>query len=130
MDRARTWLLAAALVALAAGCRTTGLNPDIPLEPPGKEVKDAKGTVQGRVIGPDRTGIPGRQVTVVGVGTSIHEQTTTVENGGYSFVLPPGTYRLQVTLASGEAMIESPGEIHLTNGDIDSHRDIMVGATP
>ena len=89
---------------------------------------EQNGTISGTVRGPEGTSaIDGRVVEVVNIDTGHRERVTTNSAGGFSFKLPPGKYRVEVTLREGESIVKQPGVIHLNRSDVDAHADFILG---
>jgi hypothetical protein len=90
---------------------------------------EANGTISGTVRGPEGTSsIDGRVVEVVNVDTGERQRATTNNAGGFTFKLPPGKYRVEVTLREGESIVKQPGVIHLNRSDVDAHADFVLGS--
>jgi hypothetical protein len=90
---------------------------------------EANGTISGTVRGPEGTSsIDGRVVEVVNVDTGERQRATTNTAGGFTFKLPPGKYRVEVTLREGESIVKQPGVIHLNRSDVDAHADFVLGS--
>jgi len=86
------------------------------------------GTISCLVTTTDRAiAIPGRTVTVVETTSGVRFDATTAENGGYTIKVPGGTYRIDVEVRPGEAIVKRPSESHINNGDLDSGRDFVIG---
>jgi hypothetical protein len=118
-------LLLAAVVTLGLSACRTGT----PVVRPGAKVQEnARGTLTGRLLGPDGTAIAGRRVVAVETSSGGRYEALTTGNGGFVFLIPSGDYRLVPELAPGEAVQRDPGVVHLGKGDIDSHREIVVAA--
>jgi outer membrane receptor protein involved in Fe transport len=57
----------------------------------------ATSTLTGRVLDPNAAAIPGAQITLTQVGTGVHRETTTNDEGIYLLTgLPPGEYTMKV----------------------------------
>ena len=90
---------------------------------------EANGTISGTVRGPEGTSaIDGRVVEVVNVDTGDRQRATTNSAGGFTFKLPPGKYRVEITLREGESIVKQPGVIHLNKSDVDAHADFILGS--
>jgi hypothetical protein len=48
--------------------------------------------------------------------------------GGFSIKVPPGEYRLEVTLREGEKVVRQPGVVHINKSDLDANLEIVVGS--
>ena len=88
--------------------------------------KNAPGTIAGivSVVGGDP--LPGRRVTAIPVGLPERYSAVTNVTGGFSIPVPPGQYRLQVTLLDGERIVKQPGEIDINNSDLDANLEIVI----
>jgi len=113
------WL--ALLTLLLAACRTAA--------PPGLEPsKPPRATLAGRVTGPLNSGpVAGRQVVAVEVTSGARYATKTHVSGGFTLFLPPGRYRLDVTLAWAERVIEAPELLELEPGGFVRDADVVLG---
>jgi len=113
--------LAAAALALGAGCRTAG-----PLV--GGDREPAKGTISGSVAGPDGVApVRDRLVEAVEVETGDRYPAMTSATGGYTIELPPGRYRLEVDLAEGEEVASDPGVVEVREGQLVTRADFVLG---
>lgn len=121
---ARLWLptvLAALLIIVA--CR-----PGTPVIDTGPKPLQADGTISGSVRGPEGTSsIEGRTVEVVDVSSGERQRTTTSNEGGFTFKVKPGKYRVEVVLREGESILKQPGVINVNRSDIDAHADFVIG---
>jgi hypothetical protein len=113
--------LALALLLAVPGCRIHKPVFD-------RVERDAtwKGTLTGALRG--TTALANRRVVAVDVHSGARHETTTNVTGGYTFLVPAGTYRLEVDLQPGEAVLDTPGDVQVQKGDVDSRRDIVLGA--
>jgi hypothetical protein len=92
---------------------------------PGPAVQD--GTISGTVRGPEGTSaIDGRVVEAVNIDTGARQRATTNSAGGFTFKLPPGKYRIEITLREGESIVKQPGVINLNRSDVDAHADFVL----
>src|SRR5262245_42487691 len=108
--------------AVSAGC-----HPG-PVFNPGAYEK-VGGTIAGIVTAADATTtLTGRRVTAIEAATRSTYETTTAANGGYTLKVPTGTYHLDVELHAGELVRLRPDDVHITNGDLDAHRDFIITA--
>jgi hypothetical protein len=86
------------------------------------------GTIAGLVTTQDRSvAVPGRLVTAVETRTGARFEATTAENGGYTMKVPEGTYRIDVELRAGEALVKRPDDTRVRNSDLDAQRDFVIG---
>lgn len=87
----------------------------------------ADGTISGTVRGPaNSSSVVGRTVEVVNVETGIRQQTTTNSAGGFTFKVPPGKYRVELTLLDGETIVKGPDVINVNRSDVDAHADFVI----
>ena len=99
-----------------------------PGQPLAGGVKQPSGaTISGTVSATDKSvALTGRKVTLTEISTNAHYDTTTAANGGYTIQVPPGTYRLEVELRSGEALEKHPADTRVNGSDLDAGRDFVV----
>jgi hypothetical protein len=71
--------------------------------------------------------VAGRQVAAVEVDTGERYETNTNVVGTYTVMLPPGRYRVEVDLASGEAIVEEPGVVEVGPGELAEDQDFTLG---
>jgi Carboxypeptidase regulatory-like domain len=90
--------------------------------------KTTPGTIGGIVsaVGGDR--LAGREVSAIHVVTSKRYSAVTNVTGGFSIKVPPGEYRLEVTLREGEKVVRQPGVVHINKSDLDANLEIVVGS--
>jgi hypothetical protein len=114
-------LVAVLVLAAGLGCRTGR-----PLLDSSRDNDNAPGTIAGivSVVGGDP--VPGRRVIAVPVGLPERYSAVTNVTGGFSIPVPPGKYRLQVTLLDGERIVKQPGEIDINESDLDSNLEIVI----
>lgn len=113
------WL--AFLVLLLMGCRTAAPPADVAGAPP-------RATVAGKVTGPLGSGpVAGRLVSAVEVTTGARYSAKTHLSGGFTLLVPPGRYRLEVALARAERVAEGPGTLDLAPGDFVRDADFVLG---
>ena len=89
----------------------------------------ADGTIRGSVRVPEGTSPVGRPVEVVNIETGERHRSTTSNAGGFTFKLPPGKYRVELTLRGGESIVKHPDIVDLTRSDVDTHVDFVI-STP
>jgi Carboxypeptidase regulatory-like domain len=112
-----------ASLALAPACRPG--QPIVDLSPHDKQ---ARGTIGGILQGAGGgSPLVGRHVYAVATGTGQRLEATTNVTGGFSIEVPPGDYRLEVELREGEAVVKSPGTIHINKSDLDANIIVEVG---
>ncbi|HVR72632.1 MAG TPA: carboxypeptidase-like regulatory domain-containing protein [Vicinamibacteria bacterium] len=119
MDR-RQGLRAVLWLVGAVACRTGRPLYD---STPGNE--NARGTIAGSVTAGGEA-LPGRQVRAVRLGTTETYAAVTSVTGGFSIQVPPGRYRLEVTLAEGERIVRQPSVVNINESDLDANLEIMV----
>jgi hypothetical protein len=106
----------------AGACRRGVPVVDLGSKPPAP-----KGTITGIVHGPEGTSaVTGRTVEVVNIATGEQHTVETAENGGFTFELPAGKYRLELPLREGETLVKRPGIIDLGRGEIDSRIEFIL----
>jgi hypothetical protein len=94
--------------------------------PPAATVPAAiAGTVRGSQGGAP---ISGREVEIIEVQTGRRHQASTNAAGAYRFLLPPGSYKVQVALEVGEAVASQPGVISVEAGQVEAEADFVVAA--
>ena len=107
------------LAALSAACHN---EPVI-----GGKAMNVGGTIAGIVKTSDSSlALPGRRISAVDVSSGVRRDTTTGADGGYTIQVPVGTYRLDIELHEGETLAKQPEPTHITNGDLDPHRDFVL----
>jgi hypothetical protein len=123
---AAIWFLAGVVVmALMAGCRR-GM-PVIDTTPGPAQ---ADGTISGTVRGPEGTSpVEGRAVDVINADTGDRHRAVTNNAGGYTVKVPPGRYRVELTLLEGEVLVKKPGVIQVNRSDVDAHADFVIGTS-
>lgn len=113
------------MLAAIGGCRRGVPVVDLAPKP-----LTADGTISGSVRGPEGTSpVDGRPVEVVNIETGERHRATTGTAGGFTFKVPPGKYRVELTLRSGESIVKHPNIIDLTRSDVDTHVDFLI-STP
>ena len=104
-----------------AGCAATG-----PAYDPGPR-PDVGGSIAGRVSANDgTTALSARKVTAINMSTGARYDVSTASNGGYTVRVPPGMYKLEVELRSGETLTTQPESTEVDTGDLDAGRDFVV----
>ena len=115
-------LLLCCAALLAAGC-----HPG-PVIDAGAKQPSVGGTIAGLVTTSDKSvAVPGRVVTAIRYEDRTEVDATTGENGGYTIKVPEGTYRIDVELHAGEALVKRPAETRVGNSDLDPGRDFVIG---
>jgi hypothetical protein len=119
--------LATFLVGLAAVLSLGACRQGVPVIDPGPAPEVANGTISGTVRGElNSSSIAGRAVAVVNVETGARQQTTTSSTGGFTFKVPPGKYRVELTLLDGESVVKRPDVIQVNRSDVDAHADFVI----
>jgi carboxypeptidase family protein len=91
----------------------------------------ARATISGNVREPDSPrAVAGREVVAVDAVTGRVRQTKTGAGGGFTFVVPPGTYRLNVTLTGTEVLSNRPNPVVVAAGDVKADADLVIAAHP
>lgn len=111
-----------ALGLLAAGCRA-----GVPVLDTGAPPPEVNGTISGTVRGPGGTApAVGRTVRAVALDTGRVFEVETGSEGAYSIEVPPGRYRIEVTLLEGERILEQPDDTSVNPSDVDDDRDFVI----
>ena len=119
---ARLPVVALVLVAaVAAGCRT-----GVPVVDTGAKPPTPDGTIAGHVSAAGGTAVVARVVRAIGVESGQKFETSTNSAGTYTLKVPPGRYRLEVELRSGEKLSKEPGETTIDKSDLDPNRDFVI----
>lgn len=119
------WLIAALVVTFVAACRQGK-----PVIDPTPGPAQADGTISGTVRGPaGTTAIEGRTVEVVNIETGHRQKATTNNAGGFTFKVPPGKYRVSVTLLTGEVVLKQPDILDVNRSDVDAYADFILGSS-
>jgi hypothetical protein len=94
----------------------------------GEEDPRAKATLSGTVRGPEESApVVGRRVEAIAVRGGRRFVTRTGVNGGFTLLLPPGRYRLEVALASVESVVAQPDVLDLDPGSVVAGIDVVLG---
>jgi len=118
----RTICVSVFLLAAVAACRQ-----GVPVIDPTAAPSRTDGTISGTVRGPEGTSaVTGRTVQVVNIQTGERQKTTTSETGGFTFKVPPGSYRVELTLLEGEVVVKRPSVIKVNRSDVDAHADFVL----
>ena len=126
-NRWPTWAAGLGLVALLSigACRQ-----GVPVIDTSPGPAEQNGTISGTVRGPEGTSaIEGRVVEVVNVATGERLRATTNNAGGFTIKVPPGKYRVELTLHDGESIVKQPGIINVNRSDVDAHADFVIGTS-
>jgi hypothetical protein len=118
-------LLTASLCAVVvlAACRA-----GVPVIDPNPGPPSVSGTITGTLSGEDgKSGIQGRKVTAVNVDTGERHTVVSSETGGYTMKVAPGKYRIEVELASGEAIVKDQGTFTVGKSEVENDVDIRIG---
>src|SRR5688572_3660710 len=115
-----------ASIATAAMLLSLACHPSRPVVDPGaKPVVD--GTISGTVSASGgAVPVSARKVTAINTQTGAKVEASTTSTGGYTMRVPPGTYRLEMELRSGEAVATAPGPTEVEPGDLDAGRDFLL----
>jgi Carboxypeptidase regulatory-like domain len=84
------------------------------------------GTIAGHVSSAGSTPVVSRIVRAIAVDSGQKYETTTNRAGTYTLKVPPGRYRLEVELRSGEKLAKEPGETKINSSDLDPDRDFVI----
>jgi hypothetical protein len=88
----------------------------------------ARGTIAGRVQGPEGIAPPrGRLVEAVEILSGRRYSTHTNATGAFSFLIPPGRYRIDVVLRRGEAVVRRPEPIENKAGGVVTDAAFVLG---
>jgi hypothetical protein len=68
--------------------------------------------------------------TLTELTSNAHYDTTTAANGGYTILVPEGTYRIELELRAGESLEKHPADTRVHRSDIDAGRDFVVTVKP
>jgi len=118
------WLSLGIVAFLSFGACRRG----VPVVDVGPKPPNPQGTITGIVRGPDGSpAVVGRTVEAINTTTGERRSAKTADNGGFTMVVPPGKYRLELTLKDGETIVKRPGIIDMDKGDIDSHIEFVLG---
>jgi carboxypeptidase family protein len=120
------WLIFG-LVALllSTACQSGAARVDTGPKPP-----VAQGTITGTIRGAEATSpVSGRTVEIVNIGTGERHSATTTSSGGFTSHLPPGKYRFELALRTGETLVAQPEVVSLDRGGKDPHVEIVLGPT-
>jgi hypothetical protein len=123
--RAAFWFLSGMIImALAVGCGRGAIIDTTP------GPAQADGTISGTVRGPEGTSpIEGRTVDAIEVETGQRHRAVTNNAGGFTMKVPPGKYRVELTLIEGEVLVRKPGVINVNRSDVDAHADFVIGTS-
>jgi hypothetical protein len=119
MDRRQSVWAVLGLVAGAA-CRTGR-----PLYDSSPDNDNAPGTIAGNLTAGGQP-LAGREVRAVRLGTTETYGAVTSGTGGFTIQVPPGKYRLEVTLEEGERIVRQPNVVDINESDLDANLEIVV----
>src|SRR6187200_1882173 len=98
-------VLALALISVSSiACRT-----GVPVVDTGQKPPNLDGTIAGHVSSTGGAAVVGRIVRAIAVEGGQKYEATTNNAGTYTIKVPPGHYRLEVELHSGEKLAKEPG---------------------
>jgi hypothetical protein len=118
-------VVAVALAGASAACRHSVLVVDNAPKP-----DEARATLSGTVTTPNgHAPIPGRVVAAIEQGSARRYQATTNPAGGFTLLVEPGTYRLEVALQPGEGVVDPPSNLTVSRAEIKSGIQLKVGKT-
>lgn len=97
----------------------------------GDAVPSARGTISGSVRAPgaERT-TARREVVVVNTVTGHEYRTHTNDVGDYTVEVPPGRYRVDVTLRPREVLSTRPDMLDVESGGVTADVNIVIAETP
>lgn len=85
------------------------------------------GTIVGTVRGAEPAAVDGRTVEVVNLSTGARQRAVTNSEGGFTFHVPAGKYRIELTLRDGERLASQPGTLDVNRVDPEAHADFVLG---
>ena len=122
MHFTRLRVLALAVISVSSiGCRT-----GVPVVDTGQKPPNLDGTIAGHVSSTGGAAVVGRIVRATAVEGGQKYEATTNSAGTYTIKVPPGHYRLEVELHSGEKLAKEPGETKIDRSDLDPNRDFII----
>jgi hypothetical protein len=115
------------VLAWCAWLGGVGCRSGIPISDRTAPPAHSRGTISGTVHGPDR-GAPARRRDIRAIDATTGRRYNTRANdvGDYTFLLPPGRYRIEASLRRGEVVAQQPDTISLAAGDIKADVDIVL----
>ena len=120
------WGFTAALLILlgAAGCRSSASSA---YSTPEQALPQT--IVSGSIHVPEGTSPAiGRVVELVNIATRERHRASTGANGGFSFRVAPGEYRVELALREGEAVVRDPGVLRINRSQSEVDADIVLGS--
>jgi Carboxypeptidase regulatory-like domain len=125
MGSLRTAVLTLSVAVLASACRHA-----VPVVDNSPKPANPQGTIAGTVTTPaTERPLAGRVVRAINNASGAEFRATTNNSGGFTLMVPPGRYRLDVVLQAGEGLVHPPDAINVGAGDIDSNIALVVGRT-
>jgi hypothetical protein len=109
------------IALLAAGCRQ-----GMPVYDPSEKPPTVDGTVSGRVMSATGAPLSSLKVDLIEVRTGATHSVSSDVNGAFTVKVPPGRYRMQVELRSGERLDKPIGEIDINKSDVDANIEVVI----
>jgi len=95
----------------------------------GKHIHDAPGTISGSVRAPGAENVAAnREVIAIDVTTGGRYPAHTNAVGDYTIQVPPGKYRVELTLRAGEALSKKPDELDVHSGGVKADVNLVIAA--
>jgi hypothetical protein len=111
------------IVATASACHHSVMVVDN-----GPKPEHARATISGTLVTPEaKQPVADRQVTATENTSRAKFTATTNASGGFTLLVDPGTYHLDVVLRAGEGVVDPPTEIAVGPGEIKSNIQLTVG---
>lgn len=80
----------------------------------GLRAQETRGTIQGRIVDPSGSGIPGATIQIANEGTNVSTKTQSDSQGDFAApFLPPGFYRLTITATGFKNYTRSGAELRI-----------------
>jgi carboxypeptidase family protein len=111
------------LAVAVAACHHSVMVVDNGSKPAG-----ARATISGTLVTPEtKQPVAGRQVTATENTSAAKFTAMSNSSGGFTLLVDPGTYHLDVTLEPGEGVLDPPMAIAIGPGEIKSNIQVVVG---